>query len=247
VLELSDGLRNVFRLRRYWREGLEFFERALAAAVALADVRAQGWNMYRLADLHYALGTRGYRAAAEWADAARAAFRRAQPPDLRGLGHATRVLGRAAREQGDFSAAWRLLGEALALLSAHGQKGDVAITQASQADLLRKQGRLDEAEALYRQVLPPDLAGDPARRASVLADPATLANVLHNLGDIALRRQQLRAAEIWFEHGRQAATEAGARQFMADCLAGLAQVARARGEHDRAERLAEEAREVVDG
>lgn len=233
LVRLAHGLRNFFWLRHYWRDGLEFFHRAVDASRRLGDGRAEGWNTYSLAYLHYELGTAGYREARVRAAEAVEILRRAG--DLRGVGHAMRLLGRAARERGDFEAAWRLLEEALLLLTRYGRGDDVVIVQASQADLLRRQGRLEEAASRYVDVL-----------GSGLDDPGTRANVLHNLGDVRLRQGDLDVAERLFGQGENVAASAGARGLVAECRWGLAQVARQRGDARRAATLASEAADLFE-
>lgn len=233
LVRLAHGLRNFFWLRHYWREGLEFFHRAVDAARRLGDGRAEGWNTYGLAYLHYELGTAGYREARVRAAEAVETLRRAD--DLRGVGHAMRLLGRAARERGDFETAWRLLEEANALLSRNGRGDDVAIVRASQADLLRRQGRLEEAASRYVDVL-----------TSGLDDPGTRANVLHNLGDVRLRQDSLDVAETLFAKGEHVAMSAGVRGLVAECRWGLAQVAQRRGDTRRAAALASEAADLFE-
>jgi len=233
LVQLAHGLRNFFWLRHYWREGLEFFYRAVDASRRLGDGRAEGWNTYGLAYLHYELGTAGFREARVRAAEAVDILRRAG--DLRGVGHAMRLLGRAARERGDFETAWRLLEEASLLLNRHGRGDDVAIVRASQADLLRRQGRLDEAAERYVLVLD-----------SGLVDPGTRANVLHNLADVRLRQEDLDLAERLFAQGERVAASAGARGLVAECRWGLAQVAQRRGDPRRAAALASEAADLFE-
>lgn len=233
LVGLAHGLRNFFWLRHYWREGLEVFHRARDAARRLGDLRSEGWNTYSLAYLHYELGTAGYREARVRASEAVELLRRAEAP--RGVGHAMRLLGRAARERGDFSAAWQLLEQANALLEIHGRGDDVEIVRASQADLLRRQGRLAEAADHYLAVLE-----------SGLDDPGTRANVLHNLADVRFRQDQLEVAAELFTQGEHVAQSAGARGLVAECRWGLAQVALRQGDRRARVRLATEAADLFE-
>jgi tetratricopeptide (TPR) repeat protein len=217
LVQLAHDLRNFFWLRHYWREGLDFFHRAIDASNRLADAHALGWNTYSLAYLHFELGTGGYREAR--VQAARAIEFLKQCGDSRGVGHAMRLLGRAARETGDFERAWFLLQDAEALLREHGRGDDVSIVRASRADLLRRQGRYAEAAELYLDVL----------RAG-LSDPGTLANVLHNLGDVRLNQSALDVADTLFREGERVALDAGARGLVAECRWGRARVAFQSGE-----------------
>lgn len=217
ILKLAYGLRNVFWFGRAWSEGLTLFHRAIEAARRLEDRRAEGWNTYRLAALHYELGTAGYGEAAMRAREAALLLREACDP--RGEGHALRLLGRATRARGSVGDAERLLGEAERLLAQHGHGDDRAIVRASHADLLRLSGRLDEAAALYDAVL----------RAG-LDDPGTEANVRNDLGEIALTQGHLTRAEAAFAAAETLAEAAGARAILARCRLGQARVANAR--HD---------------
>ncbi len=225
ILKLAHGMRNVFSFGRAWAEGMALFHRAIEAARRLGDTRAEGWNTYRLGVLHYELGTAGYAEAARRGREAADLLGNAGDP--RGRGHALRLLGRATRERGKMADAEQMLLEAEALLREHGLGDDVAIAQASRADLLRVDGRLEEAEALYLDVL-----------TRGLDDPATEANVRNDLGEIALQRSDLDAAARYFASAESEAEAAGARLILARSLLGQARAARARGDGDRARRLA---------
>jgi tetratricopeptide (TPR) repeat protein len=233
ILHLAYGLRNVFSLGGAWSEGLVLFHRAIEAAHRLADDRAEGWNLYRLGVLHYELGTGGYSEAAQRAREAVEIL--GQAGDLRGRGHALRLLGRATRARGHLADAERLLMEAEALLAEHGHGDDVAIGRASRADLLRLSGRLEQASTVYEEVLEMGLA-----------DPVTEANVRKDLGEIALARDDLVAAQASFEAAEALATPAGARAIVAHCRLGQARVAQRRGRGGRAAKLAEEAADLFD-
>ncbi len=228
ILRLAHGMRNVFWFGRDWPEGLALFHRAIEAARRLDDRRAEGWNTYRLGILHYELGTAGY------AEAARRGREAAEllevAGDLRGKGHALRLLGRATRERGKIVEAERVLAEAESLLRHYGHGDDVAIAQASRADVLRVSGRLDEATVLYEEVL-----------RNGLDDPGTEANVRNDLGEIAIVRGELDRAAAFFATAERVAEEAGARAILARCLLGQARVAEVRGERARARHLAQAA------
>ena len=222
ILHLAYGLRNVFSLGGAWSEGLVLFHRAIEAARRLADDRAEGWNLYRLGVLHYELGTGGYSEATQRAREAVEILGKAG--DLRGRGHALRLLGRATRARGNLADAERLLMEAEALLAQHGHGDDVAIARASRADLLRLSGRLEKASTVYEEVLEMGLE-----------DPVTEANVRKDLGEIALARDDLVAAQASFEAAEALAIPAGARAIVAHCRLGQARVAQRRGRRPRGE------------
>jgi tetratricopeptide (TPR) repeat protein len=233
ILDLAHGLRNVFSLGGAWSEGLVLFHRAIGAARRLADARAEGWNLYRLGVLHYELGSGGYSEAAQRAREAVEILGTAG--DLRGRGHALRLLGRATRARGNLTDAERLLVEAEAVLAEHGHGDDVAIARASRADLLRLSGQLEPARALYTAVLAMDLQ-----------DPVTEANVRKDLGEIALARADLAAAQVDFEAAAALAAPAGARAIVAHSRLGQARVAQRCADPARAAGLAREAADLFE-
>jgi tetratricopeptide (TPR) repeat protein len=233
ILDLAHGLRNVFSLGGAWSEGLILFHRAIEAARRLADARAEGWNLYRLGVLHYELGSGGYSEAAQRAREAVQILGAAG--DLRGRGHALRLLGRATRARGNLMDAEHLLVEAEALLAQYGHGDDVAIARASRADLLRLSGQLEPARQLYAAVLTMDLQ-----------DPVTEANVRKDLGEIALARDELAAAQVGFESAAALAAPAGARAIVAHCRLGQARVAQRGADPSRASGLAREAADLFE-
>jgi tetratricopeptide (TPR) repeat protein len=233
ILRLAHGLRNVFSFGGAWSEGLVLFHRAIEAARRLDDARAEGWNRYRLGALHYELGSGGYAEAALRAREAAELLRAAG--DQRGWGHAVRLLGRATRARGNLAEAERLLGDAEELLSRYGHGDDVAIVRASRADLLRLSGRLEEASALYLEVL-----------AMGLEDPATEANVRKDLGEIALQRDDRAAADTSFAAAEQLAEAAGARAIQAHCRLGRARLAQRLEQQEQAVALASEAADLFE-
>ncbi len=233
ILDLAHGLRNVFSLGGAWSEGLVLFHRAIEAARRLADARAEGWNLYRLGVLHYELGSGGYSEAAQRAREAVQIL--GATDDLRGRGHALRLLGRATRARGNILDAQRLLVEAEAVLAEYGHGDDVAIARASRADLLRLSGQLEPARELYAAVLAMDLQ-----------DPVTEANVRKDLGEIALARDDLAAAQLGFEAAAALAAPAGARAIVAHCRLGQARVAQRGADRTRAAGLAREAADLFE-
>jgi hypothetical protein len=88
-------------------------------------------------------------------------------------------------------------------LQAHGHGDDVAIVRASQADLLRLSGRLEQASLVCEDVL-----------AMGLRDPVTEANVRKDLGEIALARTISTRRGV-LRGGRSAGRGGGARAIVA--------------------------------
>src|SRR5207248_1388063 len=199
----------------------------------LGDARAAGWNLYRLGVLHYELGSGGYSEAALRAREAVEIL--GADGDLRGRGHALRLLGRATRARGNLFDAEQLLIQAEALLAEYGHGDDVAIARASRADLLRLSGRLEQASVVYEEVL-----------AMGLSDPVTEANVRKDLGEIALAQGELQVAQASFEAAEALAAPAGARAIVAHCRLGQARVAQHRRDTPRASRLAREAADLFE-
>lgn len=228
VLSLAHGMRNVFWFGRSWAEGRTLFHRAIEAAKRLGDVRAEGWNTYRLAALHYELGTAAYGEAAQRARQAADLLRTAG--DRRGQGHAMRLLGRAVSARGNVPEAERLLGDAERLLAQYGHGDDMAIVRSSHADLLRLTGRLDKAAAMYEAVL-----------AAGLDDPGTEANVHNDLGEIAYAQGRVDEAQLHLADAERLAVAAGARAIVARARLGQARIALQAGRLEDARRLADSA------
>jgi tetratricopeptide (TPR) repeat protein len=100
---------------------------------------------------------------------------------------------------------------------------------------LRLSGRLEPARELYAAVLE-----------MRLADPVTEANVRKDLGEIALTRDDLDAAQASFEAAEGLAAPAGARAIVAHSCLGLARVAQRHGDAARAADLARRAADLFE-
>ncbi|MDQ3810962.1 MAG: hypothetical protein M3336_11785, partial [Chloroflexota bacterium] len=183
--------------------------------------------------LHYELGSGGYADAALRAREALDCLDAAG--DARGRGHALRLLGRATRARGRLGDAERLLSEAEKLLAACGHGDDVAIARASRADLLRLSGQLDQAWAVYQEVL-----------AIGLEDAMTEANVRKDLGEIALARDDLATAKAYYESAEALASAAGGRAIVAHCRFGQARLAQRRQRSAAATELARQAADLFE-
>jgi non-specific serine/threonine protein kinase len=120
------------------------------------------------------------------------------------------------------------LEESLELWRALGDQWGTAQTLNILADLERNRGddasarsRYEEALALLRDS---DLTG-------------TVPSLLHNLGHLALRRQEIRQALRYFRESLSLFRDQGDQRGVADCLDGMASVLVALGQPERAARL----------
>jgi non-specific serine/threonine protein kinase len=227
-LRLAGAMVSHWLVRGHFREGHRHLERALARADrALTPSRAKalvgaGW----LARLH---GDRA--AAAPLLTEALAVARAAGDREDEAL--ALHSLGFVALERGEHELATRELEEALALFSeleagssteywmvcvAHTNLGQVALAR---GDLAGAAGHLTEAR----------------RRQQALGFAWGEAHVLRCLGDLALARDDLTGALAAYRESVQHAQGPGDRRFLAEALAGIAAVAGAQGQPERAARL----------
>jgi predicted ATPase/DNA-binding CsgD family transcriptional regulator len=139
--------------------------------------------------------------------------------------------------QGNYATAWTRREEALAIFRETGKKQDVAWALGSLGELARLQGDYARAGALYEESLP--LSEEWGSQHGW---------ILHNLGHVAqYYGETTRAAEL-FKESLMLRNRAGEKEGMAEALAGLAGVAAAEGQPERAARLfgaAEALREAI--
>lgn len=147
-------------------------------------------------------------------------------------------LGRLHRKRGEYDAAEADLREALEFdRQCELPLSDEAATFNALGTVAADRGAFDRAEAYYRQAL------ERQREANNRRGVAT---TLVNLGDLAVETEEVDVAESCFEAALDAAADIEAAVVHGAALGGLGQVATARGDYERAERLHRERTTVDD-
>jgi predicted ATPase len=137
-------------------------------------------------------------------------------------------LGRISWIEGDYEQARSLVEEGLRLRMDMENKFMLAIAQASLADIARCQGQYEEATSLSEESL---------TTFKDISDTAGIAWSLHNLALIAYYQDRVTEASSLLKEGLSLRKEQGNKQGMVLCMAALAQVTTASGQHGRAARL----------
>ncbi len=154
---------------------------------------------------------------------------------------ALRGAGILASQQGDYGRAGTLLGEAIALSKAAGDRKGVAGALNSLGRIAQMQGDYARAAPLYEESLVMQRA---------LGNGQGIAGTLNNLGLVAYMRGEHARAAALYEESLALKREAGHTQGIASSLSNLGIVALARGDVDGAAVLYEESlglrREVGD-
>ncbi len=154
---------------------------------------------------------------------------------------ALRGAGILASQQGDYGRAGTLLGEAIALSKAAGDRKGVAGALNSLGRIAQMQGDYARAAPLYEESLVMQRA---------LGNGQGIAGTLNNLGLVAYMRGEHARAAALYEESLALKREAGHTQGIASSLSNLGIVALARGDVDGAAALYEESlglrREVGD-
>ncbi|MGE5264154.1 MAG: ATP-binding protein, partial [Acidobacteriota bacterium] len=138
--------------------------------------------------------------------------------------------------QGDYAIAWSRREQALAIFRESGNKSYVAWALGASGDVARLQGDYARARVLYEEAL---------RVAQ--GDWFLYGWILHNLGDVAQYFGDTTRASELFKESLQHHKRAGEREYIAEALAGLAGVAAAEGQPERAARLFGAAEALRDG
>lgn len=226
VVRIVRGLGDYWRLRGFLDEGQLWLLRAVdLAGGAAPDVAA---------DLHGYLGaihlrTNEFVAAARRFEAAIGWAR--QDGHARPLAHWLHQLAYAHRAQGDLARARAVLGDALEISRAAGDRIGMAHRLGSLGDIAVHEGRLDDAEALFAEVWQ-------------LIQPATadhLVPYLESVARLALEQGDVDEGARRAEAGLHQARVAGDVWHVGFNLIALAYVARRRGESRRAGELVVEA------
>lgn len=234
--ELIDVFNNIYYflgVRGYWHQREVYGQRVIAAAQALGTAGAPTEALVRVRVIGWTAIQQGsYRAAQESIEAGYRIYERLG--DHSGMASACRYLGTIARREGRFDDAQKLYEEALGH-AARAPDGDRlrAGVEVSIGTLLRKQGRLHEAEqhlatalALYSRL------GHRARVAEIASRQADLLRQIGRLEDARRRYGESEAL----------AAELGQDKTRAYNALGLALIARVHGQLDEAHASARQAR-----
>ncbi len=138
-------------------------------------------------------------------------------------------LGHLALDEGDDPQAAALHEEALALARASSSTYDVAHTLIGIGEVAQRHGEYDQAAAHYAETL---------ALMRELEQGGHIAQALIHLGELALQQGDLAGATIHYAECLELVIERSDRWGSTYCLAGFAQIAGARGQLERAIRLA---------
>ncbi|MDA8297501.1 MAG: tetratricopeptide repeat protein [Actinomycetota bacterium] len=144
-------------------------------------------------------------------------------------------LGAVLELRGEWAEAASVFGEVLALAERLGEASAVAGARAARADVMRKQGRFEDAVAEL------ELAGGEFE---AVGDAAGLGRVAHLRGTIAAQRGEYGEARRQYEASLQIRRDLGEHAAEASLLSNLAIVAEYEQDYDRAQQLNELALEL---
>jgi non-specific serine/threonine protein kinase len=225
VLRLAGALLNYWYAAGRWTEGRGWLERALSEGAAVADaVRAKGLLAVGLL-AHY----QGDPRAIPWLEEGLALFRTVG--DAPRTAFAQFALGVAAEDQGDYARARAHLAEAAGVHRALGNRDQWAWCLMHLGIVAFGEGGLDTAESL----------GEEARAlARELGDAELSRGTAHHLAHVACARGDHARAAAWFREelrGDPTSAWSGGTEWRALSAAGVATLAAAFGEAERAARL----------
>jgi predicted ATPase/DNA-binding CsgD family transcriptional regulator len=231
VLRLTSALATFWYRRGQLSEGREW----LGAALALADPAPAHMRARAAREASILARAQGdYAQARVLAEESLALCR--QLGDKHDIAAALNVLGNIAGEQGDPLQATELYEESLALLREVGDKSSIAGILHNLGLRAADLGQYDRATTLYAESLALcQELGDPLK--------STMALVLENWALVAHEQGNHRQAAALLKESLVMSWELGSQVSSAYILAGLAAVALAEGQPERATRLAA----VVDG
>ncbi len=146
-------------------------------------------------------------------------------------------LGKIAMLQGNYEEARELLEESLAIRRKVNITWYIAITLTTLSDLARYQGDYDRAEKLAQESL---------KMFRNLNNVGGIAWALYALGCAVLHRDDLPQASSYFKESLQLRKEQGNKQQIAEDLLGLAEIASAQGNSQKAARLLGTVNSVLD-
>ena len=227
----TDGLWAYFDDRGLYRDGLDLFERALAAAPQepATEAAVRVWTYLRLAAgfFHQRLGQ--YPQARRYYEQCLETYRRLE--DLAQIGHCLYYLGAVASNAGELEDALDYLQETLTINRRLESERRVANTLTKMGSVLELLGRYEEAEKTLRQAL-------ALKREA--GQPIGIAISLNNLALLLWRTGHYDEAETRFREALAINREMGNQDSEAYCLGNLARVLMTRGDYRQAEALLKE-------
>jgi len=232
LLTLAVALFRFWYVRGHLTEGRWWLERALArTACAPASLRRRGFT----AAGAIALLQGDYEAATTLAEKALEVARSLD--DRRLVANALSNLGAIVLAAGDDARAAGVLDEAVELAREVGDERILALALNNRGDVALTTADYERAEPLFAE----SLALLEAR-----ADTANIARSLFNLGSVQLMRGRHAEAGARFDESLGLSRAAGDKEDLAWCLEGLAGLAAAAGDGERAGVLLGAARRVLD-
>jgi DNA-binding CsgD family transcriptional regulator/Tfp pilus assembly protein PilF len=232
ALRIAGALARFWFQRGYLSEGRRWLEAALSSAETVSahdsELRAPNSALARalsgLALLAYPQGEAVMSRAL--LEESAAMFR--ELGDKSGLAYTLNVLAVVVQQAGDYELGRAFLDESLAIRRDLGDKWGIAQSLNNLGELAREQGDYEGARGLYETGLA------TLRELGIKGD---IAGPLHNLGCVALNLGDYRRAHTYFSESLICYQEKGLKGGIAACLAGLAGVAGAARQPERAARL----------
>ena len=220
LLRLAIALTRFWYVRGYLSEGRAWLERALAADTQRDPVLRRR-ALTAVASLTLLQGD--YEVSTRFAEEGLAAARDTGEPRFEATALST--LGAIVLAAGDVSRAALLLEEAVSVARGAGDERILALAVNNLGDLELTRGAYLRAQPLFEE----SLALLQAR-----GDTANVARALFNIGACELQLGRSASADVHFRDGLQLAADAGDREDLAWHLEGIAALAAARGEGERA-------------
>lgn len=200
------------------------YEESLALRRALGDKRGIGAVLNNLANVADAQGH--YALARAWHEESLAIGR--ELGDLRSVAIALNNLGVLARNEGDYTTAYSYFSESLSIRQKMRDQTGIASSLNNLGLVVCHQGDYAEARALCEESL---------RIGRELANPRSVAYSLYYLALITYREGGYDVARVQFEESLAMRRELGDKSGIGHCLAGLAGLAAAQAQPERAGRL----------
>jgi tetratricopeptide (TPR) repeat protein len=231
LVEMMKAIYYFLGTRGYWRERLDYGDRAAQAARQSGDrkseaeilVRGIGWTETQLGEYTKASEDiwRGLKISEEIADNG-------------GLASAYRYLGTIERRQGNFEQAESFYQQAISYAKlAPDSARLIAGIEISLGTMYLKTGRLAKCEQQLKEAL------STFRK---LDHKSKVAGVLSRLGDVKLKQGQIEEAERFYRESEDYAQQINRPKTRGYNLLGLARIAHRRSDHTSARELAQQAR-----